>query len=132
MIIRSETSELKQRPILPHDVDAERVLLGAMILGIGTIEKRDRIIETAREIVWPDDLYIAVHQAAYAEIVRRHQAGEPITLASIIATIGHFRIDDDIPLDSIETICHRIRDAAILREAATTEGIRVWQLRGGA
>lgn len=118
--------EPRQRPILPHAVDDERLLLGWLIA-------HPAHIEASAAIVWPDDFFVAPHGAAFAELAKRNLAGKPITLDGVSDAIGHtLLIDDSVPTESIEAICLRIRSVAIMRETAANDGVRSWKMGGCA
>src|SRR5919108_4979951 len=63
--------------IPPHNLDAERAVLGAMLL-----EGRDavpRVIEVLR----PSDFYTEAHRAIYDTMLRLFDRGEPVDLITL-------------------------------------------------
>src|SRR5256886_13585806 len=63
--------------IPPHNLDAERAVLGAILLeGRETLP---RVIEVLR----PSDFYTEAHRAAYATMLRLFDRGEPVDLITL-------------------------------------------------
>lgn len=64
-------------PLSPHNADAERAVLGAML------SSRDAVGTTA-EVLTADDFYVGLHANLYAEMLELYSTGdpvEPLTLA---------------------------------------------------
>src|SRR4051812_41297494 len=66
--------------IPPHDLDAERALLGSMLLSADAID--------AAQEVGPSTFYAQRHGAVYAEIVALHDAGEPVDVVTVANRLG--------------------------------------------
>lgn len=64
----------------PHDIDAERALLGAMLLSADAIR--------AGTHLGPSDFYREDYGAVFAAILRRHQAGEPVDVVTVAADLN--------------------------------------------
>lgn len=61
----------------PQNQDAEADVLGCMILA-------PKAIDTAREILQPDDFYLHRNQIVYQTILRLHDAGEPVSAIVLV------------------------------------------------
>src|SRR5262245_43250338 len=113
----------------PHNLDAERSLLGAMML-------RSQAIADAVQIVSADDFYRPAHRHLYEAICGLYAAGEavdPITVseelkrASLLDAVGGSKevvaIFSDAPATSIAGEYARIvEENAILRRLIATAG----------
>jgi AAA domain/DnaB-like helicase N terminal domain len=60
----------------PHDVDAERAVLSAMIDG-------PQAIDIAAQLLGPEDFYRPSHQVVYLALVVMRAAGEPVTVPTL-------------------------------------------------
>src|SRR5205809_6967350 len=63
--------------IPPHNLDAERAVLGAILLE--PRETLPRVIEVLR----PSDFYTEAHRAMYATMLRLFARGEPVDLITL-------------------------------------------------
>lgn len=61
---------------LPHNLDAEKALLGAMLLD-------PTAIETADSLLKPEDFYADAHRDIYSKILATFRRGDPVDLVSI-------------------------------------------------
>ncbi|MFH1742368.1 MAG: replicative DNA helicase [bacterium] len=69
-----------QPPVLPHNLTAERSVLGAMI--------RDQsAILSAQEIIAPDDFYSAAHQKLFDTLAELNAAGKGVDLTMIAESL---------------------------------------------
>lgn len=68
-------------PAPPHAAEAEKALLGAILLNGGALDG-------VRHIVTPDDFFEEVHGFLFDTMCRRRDAGEAIDLTLIKTTIG--------------------------------------------
>jgi replicative DNA helicase len=67
--------------LAPHDLDAERCVLGAMMMS------PDAIVDV-REVLKADDFYRATHQVIFEAIEEMYGAGEPVDFVTV-----HGRLD---------------------------------------
>lgn len=65
---------------VPHDLDAERALLGGMLLGVGPIL-------AAMETVTAEDFYSPANRAVFAACTRLHAAGHPVETVGVRAEL---------------------------------------------
>lgn len=61
---------------IPHSIEAERSLLGAMLIDDTTVAK-------VSEVVLPDDFYRADHTAVYEAVLALHRQRSPIDLTTL-------------------------------------------------
>jgi replicative DNA helicase len=66
----------KQKRILPHDVDAERALLGAIML-------KPEAMHDVSVVVFPESFYADKHREIYRAILALFSKGEPIDLLTV-------------------------------------------------
>lgn len=61
---------------LPHSLDAERSVLGAILL-------HDTVLEDAADVLRPEDFFRQAHQRIFAQMLALHQHAEPVDLTTI-------------------------------------------------
>jgi hypothetical protein len=99
----------------PHDLDAERALLGAMIL-------RAEPIETATRIVTEADFHRPAHAELYAAITAMHAHGEAVDQLTIRP---HTTIDDNEILDLVTAVPSTTNAATYAQRVADTATARL-------
>ncbi|BBL78279.1 replicative DNA helicase [Rubrobacter xylanophilus] len=70
----------------PHDLDAERAVIGAMLVS-------EAAVAAVAERLTPEDFYSETHRVIYAAMMRLYARGEPIdqlTLANELQKVGDF------------------------------------------
>ncbi|WP_233451844.1 replicative DNA helicase [Rubrobacter xylanophilus] len=70
----------------PHDLDAERAVIGAMLVS-------EAAVAVVAERLAPEDFYSEIHRVIYAAMMRLYSRGEPIdqlTLANELQKVGDF------------------------------------------
>ena len=70
----------------PHDLDAERAVIGAMLVS-------EAAVAAVAERLAPEDFYSETHRVIYAAMMRLYARGEPIdqlTLANELQKVGDF------------------------------------------
>lgn len=106
----------------PHDRDAERYVLGSLLID------RDAIFKIA-DVLRVDDFYVARHQRIYAtalELLDRRERIDPLTIHVELARreeldrvggVAYLReLVDQVPVSvDIERHAHRVRDRSLLR-----------------
>lgn len=103
----------------PFDLEAERAVLGSMILS-------DRAIEEVIEIIKPEHFYRPAHETTYRALVDLHTAGEahdPIALANRLEKDGDLTRcgGHTYPftlVQAVPTVAHAEHYAGIVREKA--------------
>lgn len=101
----------------PHDADAERSVLGAMLLHPDAVPEVTGILR-------PTDFYLPLHQHVARAIVEAHAAtgqADPITVADVLRRRGHSEIDVPALLDIMELCVSAVgvgHHAQIVREYA--------------
>src|SRR6185369_14313105 len=107
---------------LPSSVDAERSVLGSVLLD-------NRLCNQAMEILRPDDFYLDAHRKIYEKMIALSEQGrpiDPITLGEELRRVGEFEhvgggsyvagLIDTIPrLENIEQYTKIVKDKATLR-----------------
>lgn len=66
---------------LPHNLEAEQSVLGALLIGA------PHYIDEVAEIVAPADFYRPAHQVIYDAILRLHRAGQPVDAVTVLAEL---------------------------------------------
>ena len=107
---------------LPSSVDAERSVLGSVLLD-------NRLCNQAMEVLRPDDFYLDSHRKIYEKMIALSEQGrpiDPITLGEELRRVGEFEqvgggsyvagLIDTIPrLENIEQYTKIVKDKATLR-----------------
>lgn len=107
---------------LPSSVDAERSVLGSILLD-------NRLCNQAMEVLRPDDFYLEAHRRIYEKMISLSEQGrpiDPITLGEELRRIGEFEqvgggtylagLIDTIPrLENIEQYAKIVKDRSTLR-----------------
>lgn len=107
------------RSALPHSLDAEQTVLGALLLD------GERMIDVA-PVASPADFYDPLHRAVYEAINRLHDARhpiDPITVADELKTDPQFTSRNVLAMltafaHNVPTSSHAVRYAEIVREKA--------------
>ncbi|WP_147944551.1 replicative DNA helicase [Microbispora sp. CSR-4] len=66
---------------LPHNIEAEQSVLGALLIGAA------HHIDEVAEILQPRDFYRPAHQIIYGAILNLHGAGEPVDEVTVLAEL---------------------------------------------
>ena len=112
---------------LPSSVDAERSVLGSVLLD-------NRLCNQAMEVLRPDDFYLDSHRKIYEKMIALSEQGrpiDPITLGEELRRVGEFEqvgggsyvagLIDTIPrLENIEQYTKIVKDKATLRRLIAT------------
>lgn len=72
--------QLGPDPLPPHDADAERAVLGSILLDDGCLRQ-------VRTYLAPDDFYLGSHQNAYAAMCELADAGQGIDLVTLASKL---------------------------------------------
>lgn len=75
--------------IPPQNVDAEQSVLGAIFLAKDALE-------TASEILQPDDFYKTAHQRIFAAMVDLYNKGEPVDIVTVTAELQDKKLLDEV------------------------------------
>ncbi|WP_188066669.1 replicative DNA helicase [Brevibacillus brevis] len=75
--------------IPPQNVDAEQSVLGAIFLAKDALE-------TASEILQPDDFYKTAHQRIFAAMVDLYDKGEPVDIVTVTAELQDKKLLDEV------------------------------------
>ncbi|HEY4683391.1 MAG TPA: DnaB-like helicase N-terminal domain-containing protein, partial [Candidatus Acidoferrales bacterium] len=125
---------------LPHNVDAERGMLGAILLD-------NSALNAAIELLKPEDFFLESHRRVFRCMVAMDEGGQPIdllTLASELERRGDLeavggspyvsQLIDGVPrLTNVEHYAQLVRQASLLRSYAHAgEAIRLAALQQGA
>ena len=120
--------------IQPQNPDAEQDVLGAMMLAPAAID-------TAAEILTPDDFYLQSHATIYQACLNLHMEGEPVDLVTVVgrlerdglldkaggpARLAQFRTVVPAP-GNVAHYAHIVKDLAT-RRALIAAGQRISQL----
>jgi replicative DNA helicase len=84
--IREVRSGPETARVPPHDVDAERAVIGAMLVS-------ETAVAAVAERLSPEDFYSEVHRIIYGAMTRLYARGEPIdqlTLTNELRSVGEF------------------------------------------
>nr|WP_289038498.1 replicative DNA helicase [uncultured Allobacillus sp.] len=82
-------SDISQDRTLPHNIEAEQAVLGAIFL------VPDMIV-TATEILEPEDFYRVSHQRIFSMMIRLTDKGEPIDLVTITTELNDLKMLDEV------------------------------------
>lgn len=82
-------SDISQDRTLPHNIEAEQAVLGAIFL------VPDMIV-TATEILEPEDFYRVSHQRIFSMMIRLTDKGEPIDLVTITTELDDLKMLDEV------------------------------------
>ncbi|MCQ0004525.1 DUF3987 domain-containing protein [Actinomadura madurae] len=118
---------------LPHDLGAERQVLGAMMLSA-------RAVTDAREVLDGSEFYRPAHQEIWQAVCDLADRGDPCEPTAVAAELGprrltkvgggpylHTLIQDTVSSTQAGYYAHRLADLAYARAVAAT-GIRLTQL----
>jgi replicative DNA helicase len=108
----------------PHDLDAERAVIGAMLVS-------ETAVAAVAERLGPEDFYSEVHRIIYGVMIRLYTRGEPIdqlTLTNELRSVGEFeRIGGRAYVfqivESVPTAANAARYAEIVRGKALLRDI---------
>jgi replicative DNA helicase len=84
--IREVPSGSEAARVPPHDLDAERAVIGAMLVS-------ETAVSAVAERITPEDFYSEVHRIIYSAMTRLYSRGDPIdqlTLTNELRTVGEF------------------------------------------
>ncbi|WP_301171065.1 replicative DNA helicase [Brevibacillus nitrificans] len=73
----------------PQNIDAEQSVLGAIFLAKDALE-------TASEILQPEDFYKTAHQRIFAAMVDLYDKGEPVDLVTVTAALQDRKLLDEV------------------------------------
>lgn len=98
--------------MIPYDADAERAVIGAMLL---SVDPRGM----ALDLLEPADFYVPDHRQLFGQIAELHHAGKPIDYVSLQRTPDELRsFQDDAPISlAVRSNAARVRDRAAARRA---------------
>ena len=122
--IREVRSGPEKARVPPHDLDAERAVIGAMLVS-------ETAIAHVAERLSPEDFYSEVHRIIYTAMMRLYSRGEPIdqlTLTNELRSVGDF---DKVGgrayvfqiVESVPTAANASRYAEIVRGKALLRDI---------
>jgi replicative DNA helicase len=108
----------------PHDLDAERAVIGAMLVS-------ETAVSAVAERLSPEDFYSEVHRIIYGAMTRLYSRGEPIdqlTLTNELRSVGEFekiggRAYVFQIVESVPTAANAARYAEIVRGKALLRDI---------
>jgi replicative DNA helicase len=117
--IREVRSGLETARVPPHDLDAERAVIGAMLVS-------ETAVAAVAERLSPEDFYSEVHRIIYSAMMRLYSRGEPIdqlTLTNELRSVGEFekiggRAYVFQIVESVPTAANAARYAEIVRGKA--------------
>jgi len=109
-----------QKRVLPHNIDAERSVLGSILLD------REAIM-TASEIVLPEDFYVKQHEVLYEAMLELNSEGKPIDLITLQSRLKEKDLPPEMSgleyireiIDSVPTSANVKYYATIVSEQAT-------------
>src|SRR5215210_3999283 len=121
--IREVKSGLETGRVPPHDLDAERAVVGAMLVS-------EAAAAQVAERLSPEDFYSEVHRIIYATMMRLYSRGEPIdqlTLTNELRSVGEldkvggrayvFQIVESVPTAAnASRYADIVRGKALLRD----------------
>jgi replicative DNA helicase len=84
--IREVPSGAEAARVPPHDLEAEKAVIGAMLVS-------EMAVAAVAERLTPDDFYSEVHRIIYGALTRLYSRGDPIdqlTLTNELRTVGEF------------------------------------------
>ncbi|MDP8950590.1 MAG: replicative DNA helicase, partial [Actinomycetota bacterium] len=84
--IREVRSGPETTRVPPHDLDAERAVIGAMLVS-------ETAVAAVAERLSPEDFYSEVHRIIYGAMTRLYARGDPIdqlTLTNELRSVGEF------------------------------------------
>ncbi|MGL4523162.1 MAG: replicative DNA helicase [Bacilli bacterium] len=74
---------------LPHNIEAEQAILGAIFLD-------PQVLITVSEIVMPEDFYRPSHNKIYSTMLKLNEKGEPVDIVTVISLLKDQGILDDV------------------------------------
>lgn len=109
-----------QKRVLPHNIDAERSVLGSILLD------REAIM-TASEIVLPEDFYVKQHEVLFQAMLELNSEGKPIDLITLQSRLKEKDLPPEMSgleyireiVDSVPTSANIKYYATIVAEQAT-------------
>jgi replicative DNA helicase len=122
--IREVRSGRETARVPPHDLDAERAVVGAMLVS-------ETAVAHVAERLSPEDFYSEVHRIIYGSMMRLYSRGEPIdqlTLTNELRNVGEFekvggRAYVFQIVESVPTAANASRYAEIVRGKALLRDI---------
>src|ERR687891_1857789 len=122
--MRSVETGAEAARVPPHDLDAERAVIGAMLVS-------ESAVAVVAEKVTPEDFYSEVHRIIYGAMTRLYSRGDPIdqlTLTNELRSVGEF---DKVGgrayvfqiVESVPTAANAARYADIVRGKALLRAI---------
>ena len=122
--IREVPSGAESARVPPHDLEAERAVIGAMLVS-------ETAVAAVAERLTPEDFYSEVHRIIYTAMMRLYSRGEPIdqlTLTNELRSVGDF---DKVGgrayvfqiVESVPTAANASRYAEIVRGKALLRDI---------
>lgn len=103
---------------LPHDLDAERSVLGAMLIN-------NAVIPTVLEALSPAAFYREAHRHVFSAIADLHRRADPADLVTVAAQLEHARLLDEVNvaylarlIDGVPESTNVAAYAAIVRDKA--------------
>src|SRR5215203_5876122 len=112
--IRSVETGAEAARVPPHDLDAERAVIGAMLVS-------ETAVAAVAERLAAEDFYSEVHRIIYGAMMRLYSRGEPIdqlTLTNELRSVNVFQIVESVP-----TAANAGRYADIVRGKALLRAI---------
>ena len=127
--------------LLPRNVEAERGVLGTMLLRPGDV------IPRVATVLKSSDLFLRAHRIIFSAILKIHQAGETVTIMSLTSELRGRKALEEVggatyvaelldqvtehDADGVETIAKRVKEASTAREAISVlESNQTRLLRG--
>ncbi len=122
--IRSVESGAEAARVPPHDLDAERAVIGAMLVS-------ETAVAVVAERLTAEDFYSEVHRIIYGAMMRLYSRGEPIdqlTLTNELRSVNEFERIGGRPyvfqiVESVPTAANAGRYADIVRGKALLRAI---------
>lgn len=98
---------------VPHDGDAERQVLGSMLVSSDALD-------SVLELLVPSDFYLPAHEALFRAIEKQRDAGEKVNAASVRADRWTqeelFRLSVDASPSAVVQTCQIVRDRSVRRQ----------------
>src|SRR3712207_8661880 len=88
--MRSVETGAEAARVPPHDLDAERAVIGAMLVS-------ETAVAAVAERLAAEDFYSEVHRIIYGAMMRLYSRGEPIdqlTLTNELRSVNEFRSEE--------------------------------------
>lgn len=102
------------RRIPPHDLDAERSVIGAALV-------RQQVVENLKGTLDPSDFYSSKYQHVWQAMLDMHEVGEPIDVVTVAAHVNPLGVEADVlstAMAEVPAVSAHERYAAIVVECS--------------